>query len=134
MRRLTRLVALVFETCYDLYGETLLDSIGCWLCCDWYVWLHWFLLWGALNGCYFSFLKSFLLNGQSIRLVILVFTLGCFEWLLFLLFEVLLVECAVYTIGHVGFHQVYSEILWMTIFICVVIYSISMGTFSHTGR
>ena len=70
--RLLQLVTLVFESCCDLYGEKLLFSVGCWLCCDCYDWSHWFSLRLVLNGYYFSFLKSFLLNVRSIWLVVLV--------------------------------------------------------------
>ena len=71
---------------------------------------------------------------QLVHLVVLVFVRKWFEWLLFLLFEVLLVECVIYTTGHVGFHQMYSAVLWKAIFVCIVIYSILMGTSGHTGQ
>ena len=71
---------------------------------------------------------------QLVHLVVLVFTWRCFEWLLFLLFEVLLVECVIYTTGHVGFCQMYSAIPWKAIIVCIVIYPILVDTSGCTGQ
>ena len=70
---------------------------------------------------------------RPVCLVMLVFTLRCFEWLLFLLFEVL-VECAIYVTGRVGFCRMYSAILSKAIIACIVISFILMVTFGCTGQ
>ena len=49
---------------------------------------------------------------RLLRLVALVFTSSCLELLLFLLFEVILVECAISMTGHTDFHSV---LLWTAV-------------------
>ena len=41
--RLLRLIVLVFEECLELHGDVLLFVVGCWLLCNHYIWLYWFL-------------------------------------------------------------------------------------------
>ena len=105
--QLTRLVTLVFKTCFDFYGGRILYSVGCWFCCNWYIWSHWFSLdvfCNDLNGCYFSFSKSFLLNAQSIQLVVLVST-----------------RCTLQCVD-------------IAVIVCNVIQSVVMGTTGCTGQ
>ena len=92
------LVIPVFEECLELHGGVLLFIVGCWLLCDCYVWSYCFRRMSRTSrGCVTPCCRLLVIV-RLLHLVVLFF-----DSALFVLFEVLLVVCAICMTSRYGF-------------------------------